>query len=94
MNEIEDLENIEEEVEHDQDLAVILDLGHVHLVADRHFHLVWVDLEVPLQNEDLQDHLYLLEHEVVLQNVDQEVGVSQLVGKIKFSILFFFFYNI
>ena len=40
MNEIEDLENIEEEVEHDQDLAVILDLGHVHLVADRHFHLV------------------------------------------------------
>lgn len=90
MNEIEDLESIEEEVERDQDLAVILDLDHGHLVADHHFHLVWVDLEVLLQNEDLQDHLYLLEHEVVLQNVDQEVGVSQLVGKIKVSILFFF----
>lgn len=34
-----DLENIEEEVEHDRDLAVTVDLDHARLVVDHHSRL-------------------------------------------------------
>lgn len=40
MSEIEGLGNIGEEVEHDQDLVVTVDLDHVHLAADHRSHLV------------------------------------------------------
>lgn len=80
MKEIDVLESIEGEVEHDLYHVVIVDLDHVPLAADRRFLHGLVDLEVHYQREEHRDPRYRSGLVVALQSVDQEVAASLLAG--------------